>query len=142
MVGIGLAISGHFPYAVKNSGAMVLGNLNFAIVSVFPKKALSHASLNPRPANAERSFWSYPLFNCQYMLCQGMHSRFNIFMEGLTENSGHLYGGDWVARLFFRYGKTRRFFRRLIWFRIPASWRHSQRLRALRSALVVVQSRV
>jgi hypothetical protein len=33
MVGIGLAISGHFPYAVKNSGAMVLGNLNFAIVS-------------------------------------------------------------------------------------------------------------
>ncbi|KAJ6455800.1 hypothetical protein C8R45DRAFT_588436 [Mycena sanguinolenta] len=32
MVGIGLAISGHFPYAVKNSGPMVLGNLNFAIL--------------------------------------------------------------------------------------------------------------
>lgn len=33
MIGIGLATSGHFPYAVNNSGAMVLGNLNFAIVS-------------------------------------------------------------------------------------------------------------
>ncbi|KAJ7063099.1 hypothetical protein C8F01DRAFT_985215 [Mycena amicta] len=32
MVGIGLAISGHFPYAIKNSGAMVVGNLNFAIL--------------------------------------------------------------------------------------------------------------
>ncbi|KAF7295113.1 Urb2 domain-containing protein [Mycena indigotica] len=32
MVGIGLAISGHFPYAVNNSGAMVVGNLNFAIL--------------------------------------------------------------------------------------------------------------
>lgn len=32
MIGIGLAISGHFPYAVNNSGAMVLGNLNFAIL--------------------------------------------------------------------------------------------------------------
>lgn len=33
MIGIGLASAGHFPYAVRNSGAMVLGNLNFAIVS-------------------------------------------------------------------------------------------------------------
>ncbi|KAF7304713.1 hypothetical protein MKEN_01185400 [Mycena kentingensis (nom. inval.)] len=33
MIGIGLASSGHFPYAVKNTGALVLGNLNFAIAS-------------------------------------------------------------------------------------------------------------
>ncbi|KAJ7219073.1 hypothetical protein GGX14DRAFT_589811 [Mycena pura] len=32
MVGIGLATSGHFPYAVNNTGALVLGNLNFAIL--------------------------------------------------------------------------------------------------------------
>ncbi|KAI0303414.1 hypothetical protein B0F90DRAFT_1626504 [Multifurca ochricompacta] len=32
MVGIGLAASGHFPYAVHWTGAMALGNLNFAIL--------------------------------------------------------------------------------------------------------------
>ncbi|KIK59691.1 hypothetical protein GYMLUDRAFT_651800 [Collybiopsis luxurians FD-317 M1] len=32
MVGLGLAASGHFPYAVRQSGAMVVGNLNFAIL--------------------------------------------------------------------------------------------------------------
>ena len=32
MVGIILAASGHFPYAVKYTGAMALGNLNFAIL--------------------------------------------------------------------------------------------------------------
>lgn len=32
MIGLGLAASGHFPYAVKYSGAMVVGNLNFAIL--------------------------------------------------------------------------------------------------------------
>ena len=31
-VGIGLAASGHWPYAVEFSGAMVLGNLLFAIL--------------------------------------------------------------------------------------------------------------
>ncbi|KAJ7702714.1 hypothetical protein B0H17DRAFT_1167086 [Mycena rosella] len=32
VIGIVLAIAGYFPYAVRNSGAMVLGNLNFAIL--------------------------------------------------------------------------------------------------------------
>lgn len=32
MIGLGLAASGHFPYAVRQSGAMVVGNLNFAIL--------------------------------------------------------------------------------------------------------------
>jgi hypothetical protein len=32
MIGIILAASGHFPYAVKYTGAMALGNLNFAIL--------------------------------------------------------------------------------------------------------------
>ncbi|KAH8983546.1 hypothetical protein EDB86DRAFT_2811455 [Lactarius hatsudake] len=32
MVGIGLATSGHFPYAERYTGAMALGNLNFAIL--------------------------------------------------------------------------------------------------------------
>ncbi|KAF9466387.1 hypothetical protein BDZ94DRAFT_1158111 [Collybia nuda] len=32
MVGLTLAASGHFPYAIKYSGAMVVGNLNFAIL--------------------------------------------------------------------------------------------------------------
>ena len=32
IVGIILAASGHFPYAVKYTGAMALGNLNFAIL--------------------------------------------------------------------------------------------------------------
>ncbi|KAF8892609.1 hypothetical protein BD779DRAFT_1436875 [Infundibulicybe gibba] len=32
MIGLTLAASGHFPYAVKYSGAMVVGNLNFAIL--------------------------------------------------------------------------------------------------------------
>ncbi|KAH9028099.1 hypothetical protein EDB85DRAFT_1892674 [Lactarius pseudohatsudake] len=32
MVGIGLAVSGHFPYAERYTGAMALGNLNFAIL--------------------------------------------------------------------------------------------------------------
>ncbi|KAF7322797.1 Urb2 domain-containing protein [Mycena chlorophos] len=32
LTGIALAISGHFPYAVANSGSIVVGNLNFAIL--------------------------------------------------------------------------------------------------------------
>lgn len=32
MIGLGLAASGHFPYAVHFSGAMVVGNFNFAIL--------------------------------------------------------------------------------------------------------------
>lgn len=32
MAGIGLAASGHFPYAMKWTSAMALGNLNFAIL--------------------------------------------------------------------------------------------------------------
>jgi len=32
MIGIGLAASGHFPYAIKYNGAMALGNLSFAIL--------------------------------------------------------------------------------------------------------------
>ncbi|KAA1471260.1 hypothetical protein DENSPDRAFT_101912 [Dentipellis sp. KUC8613] len=32
MIGIGLAASGHWPYAVRYNGAMALGNLNFAIL--------------------------------------------------------------------------------------------------------------
>ncbi|KAJ3773855.1 hypothetical protein FB446DRAFT_834926 [Lentinula raphanica] len=32
MIGLGLAASGHFPYAIQQSGAMVVGNLNFAIL--------------------------------------------------------------------------------------------------------------
>lgn len=32
MIGLGLAASGHFPYAIQFSGAMVVGNLNFAIL--------------------------------------------------------------------------------------------------------------
>lgn len=32
MIGLGLAASGHFPYAVKYSGAMVVANFNFAIL--------------------------------------------------------------------------------------------------------------
>ncbi|KAF9050714.1 hypothetical protein BDZ89DRAFT_1098750 [Hymenopellis radicata] len=32
MIGLVLAATGHFPYAVKFSGAMVVGNLNFAIL--------------------------------------------------------------------------------------------------------------
>ncbi len=32
MIGIGMAASGHFPYAEKYTGAMALGNLNFAIL--------------------------------------------------------------------------------------------------------------
>ncbi|KAH9057127.1 hypothetical protein EDB83DRAFT_2506802 [Lactarius deliciosus] len=32
MVGIGLAVSGHFPYGKRYTGAMALGNLNFAIL--------------------------------------------------------------------------------------------------------------
>jgi hypothetical protein len=32
MVGLVLAASGHFPYALKWTGAMALGNLNFAIL--------------------------------------------------------------------------------------------------------------
>ncbi|KAK0210559.1 hypothetical protein DFS33DRAFT_1370985 [Desarmillaria ectypa] len=32
MIGLCLAASGHFPYAIKYSGAMVVGNLNFAIL--------------------------------------------------------------------------------------------------------------
>ncbi len=32
MIGLTLAASGHFPYAIKYSGAMVVGNLNFAIL--------------------------------------------------------------------------------------------------------------
>ncbi|KAI9428709.1 hypothetical protein H4582DRAFT_2091236 [Lactarius indigo] len=32
MIGIGLAVSGHFPYAERYTGAMALGNLNFAIL--------------------------------------------------------------------------------------------------------------
>jgi hypothetical protein len=32
MTGLFLAASGHFPYAIKYSGAMALGNLNFAIL--------------------------------------------------------------------------------------------------------------
>ena len=32
IIGISLAASGHFPYAEKYTGAMALGNLNFAIL--------------------------------------------------------------------------------------------------------------
>ena len=32
MIGIGLAASGHFPYAEKYGSAMAFGNLNFAIL--------------------------------------------------------------------------------------------------------------
>ncbi|KAE9406419.1 hypothetical protein BT96DRAFT_1054902 [Gymnopus androsaceus JB14] len=32
MIGLGLAASGHFPYAIRQSGTMVVGNLNFAIL--------------------------------------------------------------------------------------------------------------
>ncbi|KAI3610765.1 hypothetical protein WG66_007170 [Moniliophthora roreri] len=32
MIGLGLAASGHFPYAIKYSGAMVVANFNFAIL--------------------------------------------------------------------------------------------------------------
>jgi hypothetical protein len=32
MVGIGLAASGYFPYAMNYTGAMALGNLNVAIL--------------------------------------------------------------------------------------------------------------
>lgn len=32
MIGIGLAASGHFPYAVKYNGAMAVANFNFAIL--------------------------------------------------------------------------------------------------------------
>lgn len=32
MIGIGLAASGHWPYAIEFNGAMALGNLNFAVL--------------------------------------------------------------------------------------------------------------
>lgn len=32
MIGLGLAASGHFPYAAKYNGAMVVANFNFAIL--------------------------------------------------------------------------------------------------------------
>lgn len=32
MIGIGLAASGHWPYAIQFNGAMALGNLNFAVL--------------------------------------------------------------------------------------------------------------
>lgn len=32
MIGLGLAASGHFPYAVRYSGSIAVANLNFAIL--------------------------------------------------------------------------------------------------------------
>jgi hypothetical protein len=32
MIGLGLASSGHFPYAVKYAGSIAVANLNFAIL--------------------------------------------------------------------------------------------------------------
>lgn len=32
MIGLGLAASGHWPYAIKYNGAMAVANFNFAIL--------------------------------------------------------------------------------------------------------------
>ena len=61
MIGLGLAASGHWPYAVKYGGAMAVANFNFAILmrneifgrllylfvnTLFAKVSLSSGSYN------------------------------------------------------------------------------------------------
>jgi hypothetical protein len=86
-VGIALAASGHFPYAEKWTSAMALGNLNCAILmrnELFGR--FLYLFVNACFAKVTISmFW--PLFLIRYS----------------SIISGHPYGGDSVARLFFRY---------------------------------------
>ncbi|SRR6266404_1564223 len=88
MVGIVLAASGHFPYAEKYTGAMALGNLNFAILM----------------RNELFGRFLYLIVNtCFAKVGTALVQPLFLFWC-LSFISGPRYGGGWVARLFFRYG--------------------------------------
>ena len=87
MVGLVLAASGHFPYALRWTSAMALGNLNFAVLmrnELFGR--FLYLFVNTCFAKVTiLIFW--PIF----------WDGFSLFI------SGHHYGGDLAARLYFRY---------------------------------------
>jgi hypothetical protein len=87
MVGLVLAASGHFPYALRWTSAMALGNLNFAVLmrnELFGR--FLYLFVNTCFAKVTISiFW--PIF----------WDGFSLFI------SGRHYGGDLAARLYFRY---------------------------------------
>jgi hypothetical protein len=85
MVGLGLAASGHWPYAVKYTGAMVLGNLCFAILM----------------RNEVFGRMLYLIVNtCFAKVCAADS---HLCYRDSQLRSGRRYGGDSVALLFFRY---------------------------------------
>ena len=86
MVGLTLAASGHFPYGVKYTGAIVVANFNMAILmrnEVFGR--LLYLFVNTLFAKVCASF----------MAC------LSLFLPDFAF-SGLLYGFDWVARPFYR----------------------------------------
>ena len=85
-----LAASGHFPYAIKWTSAMALGNLNFAVLmrnELFGR--FLYSFVNTCFAKVAISIF-YPI---SWNGC-------SLFI------SGHHCGGDLAVRLFFRYFNT------------------------------------
>lgn len=80
MIGLGLAASGHFPYAVKYSGAMVVANLNFAI-------------LMRNEIFGRLLYW---LVNTLFAKVNQFNTLKNLGVD-FDCSSGPLYGGDWGA---------------------------------------------
>lgn len=86
IIGIGLAASGHWPYALKYNSAMALANLNFAILM-------------------RNEIFGRVL----YLVVNTLFAKVHIgdfpplFLETHTAHSGHHCGGDWAVPPFFRY---------------------------------------
>jgi len=86
MIGLALAASGHWPYGMKYSGAIVVANFNFAILmrnEVFGR--ILYLFVNTffaKVCSYYRPIVLFVLINCY---------------------SGLLSGSDWVALLFSRF---------------------------------------
>lgn len=78
MIGLTLAASGHFPYAIKYSGAMVVGNLNFAILmrNEFFGRIL-YLFVNTCFAKVKRSSRVSPVVLTDLVFLSGRHSGFD-----------------------------------------------------------------
>jgi len=87
MIGLGLAASGHFPYAVNYAGSIAIANFNFSILmrnEVFGR--LLYLFFNTLFAKV-----CYPPFSQSMRIDQKM----------LLLNSGHLSGSVWESHLRF-----------------------------------------
>ena len=126
--GIALAAFGYFPYAEKWTSAMALGNLNCAILmrnELFGRFLYLFV-------NACFAKVTFPMFLPLSLI------RFSLII------SGHPYGGDLVARLFFRYSTSA--YSQADCASSPhngiaASRRHSQRMCFIRYWLAYPQGR-